>query len=386
MLRTNSENYRSDTKLVDAFSVETKKAIVSMAKILGFSIPTKLCKKDFVEAMVATIVETPDLLLSKLSYYELILLKRLVEAEPNQYIEEPAPICNICLQSTNLVAFDDLGGRNSRIRYMICDEFREAIAPFLDHYLTSPDYTRRYQFEQFILGVLNLYGIVTYQQLYKVLDRYENEFPLSIGDVNDYMQNSTLIKSLTISVDDGDVCEANLISPFSLDPELLMMQIDQRPEVKKYKTFSLKEVMAAGTQPLPQLMTPEACELRTLLVQDLSQSADEAEHSIHMFWRYVQFGTNFKSLVDTLTKGKVETKKELQHCIRVLVNFNNHCPRWYLKGHYPSEVSLLMSEFWSGIVQKESVYPDLFANKEVGRNDPCPCGSGKKYKKCCSGN
>lgn len=21
--------------------------------------------------------------------------------------------------------------------------------------------------------------------------------------------------------------------------------------------------------------------------------------------------------------------------------------------------------------------------KDVNRNDPCPCGSGKKYKKCC---
>jgi preprotein translocase subunit SecA len=21
--------------------------------------------------------------------------------------------------------------------------------------------------------------------------------------------------------------------------------------------------------------------------------------------------------------------------------------------------------------------------KKVGRNDPCPCGSGRKYKKCC---
>ena len=21
--------------------------------------------------------------------------------------------------------------------------------------------------------------------------------------------------------------------------------------------------------------------------------------------------------------------------------------------------------------------------KKVGRNDPCPCGSGKKFKKCC---
>jgi len=23
------------------------------------------------------------------------------------------------------------------------------------------------------------------------------------------------------------------------------------------------------------------------------------------------------------------------------------------------------------------------AKDKVGRNDPCPCGSGKKYKKCC---
>jgi len=27
--------------------------------------------------------------------------------------------------------------------------------------------------------------------------------------------------------------------------------------------------------------------------------------------------------------------------------------------------------------------PIINQNKEVGRNDPCPCGSGKKYKKCC---
>jgi len=24
------------------------------------------------------------------------------------------------------------------------------------------------------------------------------------------------------------------------------------------------------------------------------------------------------------------------------------------------------------------------ASAKVGRNDPCPCGSGKKYKKCCA--
>lgn len=34
-----------------------------------------------------------------------------------------------------------------------------------------------------------------------------------------------------------------------------------------------------------------------------------------------------------------------------------------------------------GIPQKEE--PRRRAEPKVGRNEPCPCGSGKKYKKCC---
>jgi preprotein translocase subunit SecA len=30
-----------------------------------------------------------------------------------------------------------------------------------------------------------------------------------------------------------------------------------------------------------------------------------------------------------------------------------------------------------------TVQPIVKKDKKVGRNDPCPCGSGKKYKKCC---
>jgi uncharacterized protein YchJ len=33
----------------------------------------------------------------------------------------------------------------------------------------------------------------------------------------------------------------------------------------------------------------------------------------------------------------------------------------------------------------EVYYPDTYVRSapKVGRNDPCPCGSGKKFKKCC---
>jgi preprotein translocase subunit SecA len=34
---------------------------------------------------------------------------------------------------------------------------------------------------------------------------------------------------------------------------------------------------------------------------------------------------------------------------------------------------------------EEMAEPYVRAAPKVGRNDPCPCGSGRKYKKCCLG-
>lgn len=33
----------------------------------------------------------------------------------------------------------------------------------------------------------------------------------------------------------------------------------------------------------------------------------------------------------------------------------------------------------------DKITADIGSNKKIGRNEPCPCGSGKKYKKCCGG-
>jgi len=37
-------------------------------------------------------------------------------------------------------------------------------------------------------------------------------------------------------------------------------------------------------------------------------------------------------------------------------------------------------------ITKEYKQTQIAVSKKVGRNDPCPCGSGKKYKKCCGAN
>ena len=37
-----------------------------------------------------------------------------------------------------------------------------------------------------------------------------------------------------------------------------------------------------------------------------------------------------------------------------------------------------------GIDQRVRIDPDpAVSRRKVGRNEPCPCGSGRKYKRCC---
>ena len=41
-----------------------------------------------------------------------------------------------------------------------------------------------------------------------------------------------------------------------------------------------------------------------------------------------------------------------------------------------------LKEVPDGGAKQETV---VKSGPDVGRNDPCPCGSGKKFKKCCAG-
>jgi preprotein translocase subunit SecA len=48
---------------------------------------------------------------------------------------------------------------------------------------------------------------------------------------------------------------------------------------------------------------------------------------------------------------------------------------------------LTLNGFATGVEREPGPAPKISINiqptSNVGRNDPCPCGSGKKYKKCC---
>lgn len=47
------------------------------------------------------------------------------------------------------------------------------------------------------------------------------------------------------------------------------------------------------------------------------------------------------------------------------------------------DVSSLDAATIKRLMDYQNRKPSVREYKKIGRNDPCPCGSGKKYKKCC---
>ena len=48
--------------------------------------------------------------------------------------------------------------------------------------------------------------------------------------------------------------------------------------------------------------------------------------------------------------------------------------------------ALLTPERRKELYREQKQSGTVVKDKKTGRNDPCPCGSGKKYKKCCGAN
>lgn len=75
------------------------------------------------------------------------------------------------------------------------------------------------------------------------------------------------------------------------------------------------------------------------------------------------------------------------------MQLQNNTRQWVLKGHTPKELFEEEKKHMKPLPAKpfdptraESNVFSLHSRKKIGRNDPCPCGSGKKFKKCCGSN
>jgi len=78
-----------------------------------------------------------------------------------------------------------------------------------------------------------------------------------------------------------------------------------------------------------------------------------------------------------------ESTRQLNTLMPLIADVYNNTRTWNNRGYTAKEMNEILEEsvpFVTGI-PIDKLDDAIF--KKVGRNDPCPCGSGKKYKKCC---
>jgi len=77
---------------------------------------------------------------------------------------------------------------------------------------------------------------------------------------------------------------------------------------------------------------------------------------------------------DTEVSLAFDKEKLYKNMVAAKAEWLYELPQWEAIFTEEQRKELYKEQKNSGTVRKE---------KKVGRNDPCPCGSGKKYKKCC---
>lgn len=77
---------------------------------------------------------------------------------------------------------------------------------------------------------------------------------------------------------------------------------------------------------------------------------------------------------DTEVSLKFDTEKLYKNMVAAKADWLYNLPQWDKIYDEAKRKELYMEQKKSGTIVK---------GHKVGRNDPCPCGSGKKYKYCC---
>jgi len=78
---------------------------------------------------------------------------------------------------------------------------------------------------------------------------------------------------------------------------------------------------------------------------------------------------------DTKVKIDIDSEKLYYNMVECKADWLYNLPQWEDILSEDRRKELYKQQKSSGTIHNE--------NRKVGRNDPCPCGSGKKYKQCC---
>ena len=374
------------------------------AEILGFNTNHEWDAMEATEInkkLASEVLDNPKQVLSRLPIEDLRLLQKLKDAESEIGMRAYPTTQMLSMAALGLALQEEKDDGMEMI--FITEDFKQAVRPYVNEVLDDFKVKFRLVVEQILLGALNLYGVLTLSELKRIL---KDCMELEDDGSGVFYFIYPLSATLQLLAYDGTFFgeEQFFISPFVEDFGYIRKEREKRPEVRTLKPFSSDIIKKAGEMPVPEFPNPINEKLLDTLQKKLGFSEQEAYFWEFKLWRLVQEEDAqpiaiFQMLMDASSAtNRLNGISGVNEAVQVVMEYLNHAPRWIFRGR--SSVDLRKerprSEVPPQIVlgpnmqrmgyrqeQMQQMVDNLWHTAKVGRNDPCPCGSGKKYKNCC---
>lgn len=258
----------------------------------------------------------------------------------------------------------------------------------------------------YLCAAANLYGVINFRDFKKLIMNYRN---INIDEKMYIDMQSARPRLLSKKSIEGDLF---------VYPEVLNTSFDPNVLGEIFKTV-LRERTEKSMRLLPEidfLRYIDSCYLKRTHHVDAFCSLFKNKVSMLGFDNIYEIVYHFKILsqvfiIDqnpliafvTQTQGgePIWSQNEIRHVLSIIFNTYHEVPLWSNYGWTPLEMRPLraspppkadiqfsdicvscMDDKTNDKQSSDISFDHTFSKAKVGRNEPCPCGSGKKYKHC----
>lgn len=347
-----------------------KKELEQIAKLYGIKGAYKLKKAELIEALLEAIPQKMPEILPMLDEIDIKNFEALLN-QSKVIDNEDELECYYNLMELELVQLIEVDKKRQLI---VADLVKEAYKK-IDMVPIMQEIKLNSTMRRHIISILNLYGVVKLNWAVELYNRNHiqsiNELELAqfvkkdmrlvcqCKVIEDYIVEETIYALDKTNF--KDFIEATIDKEYYIpSQELLDKMYDERYYEPSIPIEKLKAYLKK-TYIIEETLIEEAIIAVTMIARvDCDRSGQTMEIILE---ELANLGVEFKNLA------------EINEIVKHITAVVNGTRKWINKGFTTQELSPHVFDERTG--QKIKVI-------DIGRNAPCPCGSGKKYKKCCS--
>jgi hypothetical protein len=370
-------------QLIDILSMLTKTELDEIRKQLELSGMSALKKAELAAELARMIPGQLEKVLSTFDQEMYNLIKNLIKKSGSLPIKDVSLDHNVNSLRKLGIVFPVVmdGQKHYAMPVELMDQFK-----LIDQVKLQESIRRNTEWVRLVHGLMYYYGVIKSSNMIEKLEALTK----SEVDIRKYVQVVRLASDYYQLITFRSYSSGGYIVDESIyNVEDIIEDHNSRPDIDYYP-FTKKQLLSAG-EPGFIDKSPEMVKFLRFLSESYELTADDKDEIAEALIYMINSNDQPSKLIEYL-QGMFELPsfEFVQQLTAHVMDVYNNTRMWALKGYKPMELRKEKEKHMKSM----SVHPfsqpqamsnviDLNTRRKVGRNDPCPCGSGKKHKKCC---